>query len=107
MIKVSHNFGKLRKFINLRELQDTKTAQKSKVIPSLLALYFLLLSGLCGLHYVDTEIGQVQHYRRDCYQNPCPLAESVVRDDRVWTHLDTVISNSKKALKTINFEHNV
>ena len=53
---------------------------------------------------MDTEIGQNQHYRRDCYMDPCPLAESVVRDDRVWTHLDTVIRNSNKAFKTIDFE---
>ena len=64
----------------------------------------LLFSGLCGLHFVDTEIGQNQHYRKDCYQDPCPLAEKVVRDDRVWTHLDTVIENSNKAFQTIDFE---
>lgn len=65
---------------------------------------FLLSSDLCGLHHVNTEFGQNQHYRRDCYVDPCPLAESVVRDDRVWTHLDTVISNSNTAFKTIDFE---
>ena len=53
---------------------------------------------------MDTEIGQNQHYRKDCYQDPCPLAEKVVRDDRVWTHLDTVIGNSNKAFQTIDFE---
>ena len=63
-----------------------------------------LLSGLCGLHYVDTEIGQLHHYRRDCYQDPCPLAKSVVRDDRVWAHLDTVIKNSNRAIKAIEFD---
>ena len=56
----------------------------------------ILDTGLCGLHYVDTEIGQNQHYRRDCYQDPCPLADSVVRDDRVWAHLDSVIANSTR-----------
>ena len=64
----------------------------------------LLLSGLCGLHHADTEIGQLHHYRKDCYQDPCPLAEKVVRDDRVWTHLDTVIANSNRAFKAIDFE---
>ena len=63
-----------------------------------------MVTGLCGLHYVDTEIGQNQHYRRDCYVDPCPLAESVVRDDRVWIHLDSVIANSTKAFKTIDFD---
>ncbi len=53
---------------------------------------------------MDTEIGQNHHYRKDCYMDPCPLAESVVRDDRVWTHLDTVIANSNRAFKTIDFE---
>ena len=64
----------------------------------------LIVSGLCEIHWVDTEIGQNQHYRKDCYQDPCPLAESVVRDDRVWTHLDSVIANSNRAFKTIDFE---
>ena len=64
----------------------------------------LFITGLCGLHYVDIEIGQNQHYRKDCYQDPCPLAEKVVRDDRVWTHLVTVIENSNKAFQTIDFE---
>ena len=63
-----------------------------------------MVTGLCGLHYVDTEIGQNQHYRRDCYVDPCPLAESVVRDDRVWTHLDSVIANSSRAFKKIDFD---
>ena len=62
------------------------------------------MTGLCGRHSVDTEIGQSQHYRRDCYKDPCPLAESVVRDDRVWTHLDTVIENSNRAIKAIEFD---
>ena len=53
---------------------------------------------------MDTEIGQNQHYRRDCYMDPCPLAESVVRDDRVWTHLETVIEISNRAIKAIEFD---
>ena len=53
---------------------------------------------------MDTDIGHSQHYRKDCYQDPCPLAENVVRDDRVWTHLDTVIANSNRAFKAIDFE---
>ena len=53
---------------------------------------------------MDTEIGQNHHYRKDCYMDPCPLAESVVRDDRVWTHLDTVIENSNRAIKAIEFD---
>ena len=64
----------------------------------------MFITGVCGLHYVDTDIGQNQHYRRDCYQDPCPLARSVVRDDRVWTHLYTVITNSKRAIKAIDFD---
>ena len=64
----------------------------------------LFLLGLCGLHHADTKIGQLHHYRKDCYQDPCPLAEKVVRDDRVWTHLDTVIQNSNKAFQTIDLE---
>ena len=62
------------------------------------------MAGLCGLHHADTEIGQVHHYRKDCYQDPCPLAENVVRDDRVWAHLDTVIANSKSAIKAIDLD---
>ena len=86
--------------------------------------------GLCGVHYVDVNIGHNQHYRKvehlsslkklvlcknfgffpyfyrkDCYGPlPCPLAERVVEDARVWTHLDTVITNSKNALKAIYFD---
>ena len=52
---------------------------------------------------MDIEIGQNQHYRKDCYQDPCPLAKSVVQDDRLWTHLDNVIANSNKAFQTIDF----
>ena len=65
---------------------------------------FLIVSGLCEIHWVDTEIGQNQHYRKDCYQDPCPMADSVVRDDRVWAHLDSVIANSTRAFKIIDFD---
>ena len=64
----------------------------------------MFLTGLCERHSVDTGIGQSQHYRKDCYQDPCPLAESVVRDDRVWTHLDTIIENSNRVIKAIEFD---
>ena len=55
---------------------------------------------------MDVDIGQVHHYRKNCYEgwDGCPPAQSGVRDDRVWTHLDTVISNSNRALKAIDFE---
>ena len=57
---------------------------------------------------MDTEIGQNQHYRRDCYQDPCPLAERVVRDDRVWTHLDSVIAlysyRTRKEITSVIFK---
>ena len=63
------------------------------------------VTGLCEVHHVDTEIGQLHHYRKECYDDHvCPPAERAVRDDRVWAHLETVISNSNSAIKAIDFE---
>ena len=69
-------------------------------------LNLTLLIGLCGIHHVDIGIGQSQHYRKDCYEgwDGCPPAQSGVRDDRVWTHLNAVISNSNIAIKALDFE---
>ena len=68
-----------------------------------------MFTGHCGFHYADIGIGQNQHYRKKCTNasdNHCDLAATAVRDDRVWTHLDTVITNSKIALEKIDFESN-
>ena len=62
-----------------------------------------VLTGLCGRHSVDTEIGQWNHYRKKCYQDPCPQ-KGVVRDDRVWNYLDTIIENSNRAINAIKFD---
>ena len=60
--------------------------------------------GLCGVHYVDIDIGQSQHYRRACYDGwaGCPPVQPGVRDDRVWTHLDTVIANFNSAIEALS-----
>ena len=68
-----------------------------------------MLTGHCGSHWVDIDIGKNHHYRKKCTNasdNHCDLANTAVRDDRVWTHLDTVITNSKIALQKIDFESN-
>ena len=54
---------------------------------------------------MDLDIGQSQHYRKACYEgwDGCPPAEQTgVRDDRVWTHLDTVVSNSNSAVEALH-----
>ena len=66
-----------------------------------------MFAGHCGFHYADIGIGQNQHYRKKCTDasdNHCDLADTAVRDDRVWTHLDTVLKNYNLAVKKIDFE---
>ena len=67
-------------------------------------MYFI---GFCGIHYVDIDIGQNQHYRNQGWDgsrmnNGSGMTR--VRDDRVWTYRDTVISNSNRAFNAIEFE---
>ena len=60
---------------------------------------------------VDTEVGHNQHYRKQCLrkgkEKECEdmkLREHIVKDARVWTHLETIVRNAKIALQTINFD---
>ena len=78
---------------------------KAEYVLYLIINCVFILTGLCGRHNVDTEIGQTQHYRKKCYQDPCPQAKSVVRDDWVWNHLDTIIENSNRAINAIKFDY--
>ena len=56
---------------------------------------------------MDIDIGQNQHYRNQGWDgsrmnNGSGMTR--VRDDRVWTYRDTVISNSNRAFNAIEFE---
>ena len=84
---------------------EVKCREKFKCV--MCVTYFFKI-GLCGSHHVDIDIAQLHHYRKDCYEGwddcPPPQQREIVRDDRVLTHLDTVISNSNSAIKAIDFE---
>ena len=65
---------------------------------------------LCEEFDVDTEVGHLQHYRKGCPDigdglcGNLKLAEYMVKDTRVWRHLDTILKNTNLALKSINFD---
>ena len=70
-------------------------------------MYKFVLIGGCGMHHVNIDIGQSQHYRYEGWDGSRMNNGSgmtAVRDDRVWTHRDTVISNSNRVFKAIDFE---
>ena len=62
----------------------------------------------CTKHVVDTSRAHTQHYRQTCpdtLKKVCNrmFKQNVVKDTRVWKHLETVLTNTKNALEKIDF----
>ena len=59
---------------------------------------------------VDTKLAQLHHYRRECSTDiysdaKCgKISAMIVKDTRVYSHLETVIKNTNIALKNIIFD---
>ena len=74
-------------------------------------IYSCLEGVSCVKFDVDTEVGHNQHYRKQCLrkgkEKECEdmkHREHMVKDARVWTHLETIVRNAKIALQTINLD---
>ena len=74
-------------------------------------IYSCLEGISCVKFDVDTQVGHNQHYRKQCLrkgkEKECEdmqHREHMVKDTRVWTHLETIVKNTKLAMQTIDFE---
>ena len=58
----------------------------------------------CDAHHVDTSLGHLQHYRRECWAHlyNCDEYKDRVVDTSIWKIKDTVIENSIKTLRILN-----
>ena len=64
--------------------------------------------GGCKFHSVDTSLGQLQHYRKDCssgLKKVCAekYRNSSVRDTSIWSVRDTVVQRASNALQILGF----
>ena len=62
----------------------------------------------CESHSVAPSMAHSQHYRADCpgsLRKKCQLTfrDHIVKDARVWRHLETVVKNTNIALENIEF----
>ena len=63
----------------------------------------------CVRHMVDTDLAHTQHYRKGCPESERKKCEdtfldNVVKDTRVWIHLDAVEQKVKNAIKNIELD---
>ena len=64
----------------------------------------------CLKKKVDPKLAQLHHYRKECSTDiysdvKCDkLSATIIKDTRIYLHLETVIKNTNIALKNINFD---
>ena len=63
--------------------------------------------GDCTSHDVDTSLGQMQHYRKDCYRDLEGFCETYwnnsVKDTSLWSVRNTVVQRTDNALQNMGF----